>query len=144
MIYINYESSTSIWKPWRCLRLDWILAMMNIFINSNQNSFKKVTSSNRSTEFEDILPWNISQMITKIIPISTRMVISYEVKQGTLLWVWQEVSWNWDNNMIQISKWRESQYRTDNNRRKKLSPRGFEILVWCPVGTFFSLGWPPF
>ena len=145
MIYINYDSSTSIWKPWRCLRLDLILAMIIYSSIPTKTHSKKVTSSNRSTEFEDILPWNISQMIPKIVPITTRMVISYEVKQGTLLWVWQEVNWNWDNNMIQTSKWRESQCRTDNNiRRKKLFPQGFEILGWCPVGTFFSLGWSPF
>ena len=40
---------------------------------------KKFTSSNRSTEFKNILPWNISQMITKTVPISTRIVISYAI-----------------------------------------------------------------
>ena len=41
----------------------------------------KFTSSSRSTEFKDILPWNISQMITKTVPISTRIVISYALKR---------------------------------------------------------------
>ena len=38
----------------------------------------KFTSSSRSTEFKDIFPWNISQMITKAVPISTRIIISDE------------------------------------------------------------------
>ena len=63
-------------------RLELILAMRDIYINSNLNPLTKFTSSNRSTEFKDIPPWNISQMITKTIPISTRTVISYAVKQG--------------------------------------------------------------
>ena len=40
------------------------------------NPLTKFTSSRKSTEFKDILPWNISQFITKIIPISTRKVIA--------------------------------------------------------------------
>ena len=52
----------------------------DIFINSNLNPLTKLTDSSRSTEFQDILPWNISQMIMKTIPISTRIVISYVMK----------------------------------------------------------------
>ena len=44
-------------------------------MNSNLISLKKFTSSSRSTEFKDILPWSISQMIMKTIPISIRIVI---------------------------------------------------------------------
>ena len=73
-ISMNYGSSTSCWKPWRWVRFDLILMMRDIYINSNLNPLTKFTSSNRSTEFKDILPWNISQMITKTIPISTRIV----------------------------------------------------------------------
>ena len=61
--------------------LTWYLTMRDIYINSNLNSLSKFTSS-RSTEFKDILPWNISQMITKTIPISTRIVIRHAMKQG--------------------------------------------------------------
>ena len=46
--------------------------MKDIYINSNLNPHTKFASSSRSTEFKDILPWNIYQMITKTIPISTR------------------------------------------------------------------------
>ena len=58
------------------MRLDLIFSMRDIYINSNLNPLTKFTSS-RSTKFKDILPWNISQMITKTIPISTKIVISY-------------------------------------------------------------------
>ena len=37
------------------------------------------TSSSRSTKLKDILPWNISQMITKTIPVSTRIVMSHAI-----------------------------------------------------------------
>ena len=54
----------------------------------------KFTSSSRNTQFKDIFPWNISQMITNTILISMRMVISYEIKQGVPFWVWQKVNGN--------------------------------------------------
>ena len=53
-----------------------MLSMRDIYINFNLNQLTKFTSSSRSTKFEDILPWNISQMITKTIPISTKLVIT--------------------------------------------------------------------
>ena len=59
--------------------------MRDIYINSNLNPLTKLTSSRRSTEFKDIFAWNISQMIMKTVPISIRIVISYEMKQDLLL-----------------------------------------------------------
>ena len=85
------------------VRLDLILSMRDTYINSNLNPLTKFTSSSRSTKFKDILPWNISQVITKAIPISTRIVISYAMKWSILLWSWWKVSGNWDSNMIRIS-----------------------------------------
>ena len=64
---MNYGSSTSSWKPWRWMRL-------------HLNPLTNFTSTSRSTSFKDILPWNISEMITKTIPISTRIIISYAMK----------------------------------------------------------------
>ena len=57
------------------MRVDLVFSMRDIYINSNLNRPTNFTSSGRSTEFKDILPWNISKMITKTIPISTRTVI---------------------------------------------------------------------
>ena len=81
VISMTYDSSTSSWKGWRWLRLDLILTMRVIY-NSNLNPLTKLTSSSRSTEFKDILLWNISQMILKTIPFSTRIAISYAMKQN--------------------------------------------------------------
>ena len=78
--FLNYGSSTRSWKSWRWVRLNLILSLRDIYVNSNLNPLIKFTSSNRSTKFKDILPWNISQMIMKNVPISTTIVISYETE----------------------------------------------------------------
>ena len=74
VISMNYGCSISRWKPWRWMGLDLIFSMRDIYINSNLNPHTKFTSSSRSTKFKDIVLWNISQMFTKTIPISTRIV----------------------------------------------------------------------
>ena len=133
VISMNYGSSTSSWKPWRWVRCDLIFSMRDIYISSNLNPLTKFTSSSRSTEFKDILPWNISQMIMKTIPISTRIVISYAMKQGILLWILCKVNGNWDDNMIRISQWRESYFRTNTSVRRKKEiqkSRTMRIAVW--------------
>ena len=60
------------------MRLNLILTMMDIYINSNMNPLTKFTSSSRSLELKDIFSWKIPQMITKTIPISMRIVIRYQ------------------------------------------------------------------
>ena len=88
VISINYGSSTRCWKPWKWVRFDPSLAMRDIYINSNLNPLTKFPISTRSTEFKDILLWNISQMIKKTISISTRIVISHTMQWGILFWVY--------------------------------------------------------
>ena len=102
VISMNYGSSTSSWKPWRWVRLNLIFSMRDIYINYNLNQLTKFTRSCRSTKLKDILPWNIYQVITKTIPVSTRIVISYMMKWGIPLWIWWKVNGNRDN-MIRIS-----------------------------------------
>ena len=82
--------------------------MRDINVNSNLNALTKFTSSSWNTESKDILPWNISQMITRTVPITTRIVTSYVMKQGILFWVWWKVNGKWDNHMIRIYQWREA------------------------------------
>ena len=41
------------------VRLDLILMMKDVYINSNLNPLTKFTSTSRSTEFKDILQWKI-------------------------------------------------------------------------------------
>ena len=74
VISMNYGSTTSSRKWWRWVKLDLIFSVRNIYISSNQNPLTKFASSSRSTKFKDILPWNISKMIMKTVPISTRIV----------------------------------------------------------------------
>ena len=101
-------------EVWRCTSM-----MRDMYINSNLNPFTKFTNSSRSTEFRDILLWNNSQMITKTIPISKRIVISYAMKWSILFWVYWKVNGSWDNNMIRISEWRESNCRANTSVRRK-------------------------
>ena len=117
VISMNNDSSTSYWKLGRWVKFDLILTMMDIYINSNLNSLTKFTSNSRSFEIIDILPWSISQMITKTIPISIEIVISYAMKRGIQFWVYWKVNGNWDN-MIRISQWRKSHYTTDTSVRR--------------------------
>ena len=70
----------------------------------NLNPLTKFTSSSRSTKFKDILPWNISEMISNTTLINTRKVISYAMRQGIPFWVYWKVNGNWDNNMIRASQ----------------------------------------
>ena len=135
VISMNYGSSTSSWKPRRWVRLELSVSMRDIYINSNLNAVTKFTTSSRSSEFNDILWWNISQMITKTVPISTRILISNAMKQGILLWIWWKVNGNWDNNKIRISQWRENHCRTNTSvRRKKYIRKSISvrITVWNP------------
>ena len=120
---MNYSSSTSSWKSWRWVRLDLIISMRDIYLNCNLNPLTKFTSSSRSTTFKDVHPWNISQMISKNVPNSTRIVISYVMKWGIPLWIWWKVNGNWDNNMIRFFQWRESYCRINTSVRRKKSKR---------------------
>ena len=78
---MNYGSSTNSSEPWRRVRLDLIFMMRDIYIKSNLNPLTVFTSTSRRIELKDIIPWNISRIITKTIPISTKLVISYTMKQ---------------------------------------------------------------
>ena len=69
-----------------------IVMMRDIYINSNLNPITRFTRSSRSTEFKDILPYNIFEMITKTISISKKIVISYAMKQVILFCVYWKVN----------------------------------------------------
>ena len=107
-ISMSYGSSKSCWKPWRWKRFDLIYLMRDIYINSSLNPLTKFTSSSRSTEFKDILSWNISQMIPRTVRISMRIVICYAMKGGILFWVYWKINGNWDNSMNRISNGRKA------------------------------------
>ena len=59
------------------MRLDVIFTMWVICINFNLDSLTKLGTSNKSIKLKDTLPWNISQMIMKTVPIIARVAVSY-------------------------------------------------------------------
>ena len=92
VIPMDYGSSTNSWKRWRWVKLDLILSMRDICINSKLNPLTKAEEQHLftcsiSTEFKDILAWNISQMNAKTVPIITTIVISNVMKRGIPLWI---------------------------------------------------------
>ena len=98
---MSYGSSTSNWKPWSWMTgLDQLFTMRDININSNLHQLTDFSNSSRSTKFKDIFPWNISHMITRSVPISTRIAISCAIKRDIPFWVWGKVNGNWSKNMI--------------------------------------------
>ena len=99
VISMCYNSSTNSWKPWRCTRCNLIFTVRDIYINFNLDP---LTWSNRSTNFKDNFSWNISQMITKIIQINSRIAISCAMKSGTPFGVLMKVKRNLGEN-IRIS-----------------------------------------
>ena len=48
------------------------------------------------------------QMITKTIPISMRIVISYVMEWGSLFWDYWKVNGNWDSNTVRIPNERKA------------------------------------
>ena len=58
-------------------------------------------------------------MISKTIPVSTRIIKSCPMNRSILSWVWRKITGNWDNKMIKRSK---SHCKTNTRaRRKKLT-----------------------
>ena len=123
MISIIYGSSTSNWKPWKWMRLDLIFMMRDMYINSNLDLLTKFSTRSRSTEFKGILPWNISQVITKTVPISIRIAISCAMKRVIPFCVWRKNDGNWDKNMIRVSLSREGDCRTNTSAIRNKSKR---------------------
>ena len=130
---MSYGSSISHWKPWRWMRLDWIFKMRDIDINSNLDQLKISGTISKSAKFKNILPWNISQMITRTHNQHESIVTSFVIKKrNNSFWVWTKVNRNWDNNMIIISQWREGDCKTNkqvwldtqqhHNRKDKFGP----------------------
>ena len=75
------------------MRLHLIYSMRNIYKNSNLERLTQFSSSCRSTEFKNIIPWTISKMIMKNIPVHTRIVIKCEMRRSNPFWVgsWKSI-----------------------------------------------------
>ena len=74
------------------LKDEWGLTWYFLWGIHKSSHSQKFISSSRSTKFNNILPWNISQMTTKVVLISTRIIISYEVKRGIPFWICWKVA----------------------------------------------------
>ena len=100
----------------------------DMYINSILNPLTKLTNSSRSTEFKDILQWNISQMI-KDHPSQHKNSQRLCDEIGILFWVYWEVNGNWANNMIRIS---------DYCQKKEISAanKGWSKDNYCQSLTF--------
>ena len=77
------------------MSLDLMFATEDIIIDNKLDPFN--TPSSRSTEVNDIHLQSISQMITEIIPINTRILISCAIKKSFPFWVSWKPNENWDN-----------------------------------------------
>ena len=75
--------------------------MRDTFTNSNLGLLIKLRRRRRSrtNEFKDVLSWNISQMITMTIPISTR-IIKKQAKKGSIPVEFNGEPMETDNKMI--------------------------------------------
>ena len=104
---------------------------MDIYTNFNRVTLTKVSTSSRSTKFNNILSWSISLMIMQTVPISNRTGISCGMKKGISLWVWRKVNENWDN-VIRIFQWRGSHCRSTSTRKKKQIQKcqAVRVIVW--------------
>ena len=74
------------------MRHDLILTVRDIYIIANLKPLTKFTSSTRSIEFKYIDPWNMSQMITKTVPIHLIIVVSCD-ETGHLILSLTESQW---------------------------------------------------
>ena len=132
VIYMNYCSSRSSWKPWWWVRLDLIFPMRYIYINSNLNT--EFTKSSRSTKFKLVLPRNVSQIITKNVSISTRIVISYAIKRDIPLRIWWKVIGNWYKTWSQVpDEWKvivKQEVSEETKKKKTQKSRTMIITVW--------------
>ena len=82
LISSRYCSSATSWKSWRSMKFELIYTMRDKYINSKMDLFTKFSCNSRSTKFKDILPWNISQMISNTVPISIRIIKSCMVQRS--------------------------------------------------------------
>ena len=93
-----YEQWQQHKQPWKWVRLDHFqCGIYNQFQPEPTHKIHSLAAA-EALSLNFILPWNISQMIMKSIPISTRIVISNVMKWGIPLWIWWKVNGNWDNN----------------------------------------------
>ena len=97
-----------------------------------QNSLKTAEAPSLNiSSYGTSLKW--SQMITKNVPISTRIVKSFAIKWDIPLWIWCNVNGNWDITWSEVSnrgKVIVEQILVSEERKKKQKSRTMIITVW--------------
>ena len=99
------------------MRFDLIFTMIYTSIPTwthSQNSLAAGAAEALISSYGTSLKW--SQ--TKTVQISTTKIISYAMKRSILSWICWKTNWNWDN-MIRISRLRESRCRTNTSVRRR-------------------------
>ena len=91
-----------------------ILMISDIYINSNLNPLKKFTSSSKSTKFKVTSHGYISNDYEDH---ATQHENNHQLRCNPF-WVWRKFNGNWDNNLIRISKCRESHCRINTSVRR--------------------------
>ena len=106
------------------------------YFNARQQFQTEPTSAAEEALSLKISSHGASQMITKTIPISSRIVKSYAMKCGISFWLWWKVNGNWKKNMISISQWMESYCKTNTRvgRKKEIQMnRTVKVTVRNPT-----------
>ena len=128
-IFMGYSSSTSSWKPYRLLILDLIFMIRDMCINFILDPLTKFTSSSSSSRginFTDILPWNISLMITKIVSINRRIITICTIKKEHSFWIWGKTNKN-------------RAKKLDHNSLIKRKPEELSIKNWAQKWGHWSI-----
>ena len=77
---MSYSSRTSSRKLKKLVRIELTFTMKDMHISSSLAHLRKFSTSSSSIKFKYIFPWNIPKMITKTIPVGTRIVICSAIK----------------------------------------------------------------
>ena len=113
------------------MKYELIFVMSDRYITSSQNPLIKLSTSSKSTKSKDILPRNILQLITKIVPISRKKMhkLCIEKRHPLPSGAWRKISGNKDNSRVRISQMRETVCRANTSVNRK---KYFRVTVRNP------------
>ena len=80
-LFCKYKKKSDFYELWHQHKQLKTMEMSEVWPNTYDEGYI------HQFQFEPTLLWNISQMTRKTIPISTRIVVSFAMKQGISFWV---------------------------------------------------------
>ena len=117
---MSYSSNLSSWKLKSYVKLELIYD--EGYIHWFQlGPTHKISTSSRSTKFRDILLWSISQLTTKTVQISMRIVVSSPMKRAVFFRI---IFFNWDSLLTKQKLATVSHSVTRKRSTKRLKPVG--------------------